>query len=482
MLRGCLFVRYADECQLREFKSANSSVLARCAFSKIRFEVGLSVSHRRFSQMCVIDMIEFWARAAPNRPAIIQSEMVTTYRGLAEAIGSVAERVARLNLEKSGPVGISIANPSFMLATTFALLGAGYNVASVTPPLFPFLRNSGIRSLIYDTQGQVLSGGRNIQFDMSWLPDKTPSTTGHKPWHRAAGNGDMIFFTSGTTGLPKKIIQAGAALQQLLNYPFTCASGPHQKILIMPGLASTFGFNRACEILDAGKTACFAPSSEAALLLVALFDVEVIIASAAQALSVAEIKRKNPAYQLNSLKAVLVGGGKITKERIAELRAAVCRNCLSQYGSTEGGVVALAPFEVIADFPGAVGFVLPWVELEIVDEDGRVLSAGSEGSIRYRTPQLMENLKTLGADNIPGVKDQWFYPGDAGSLNAAGVLCLAGRISEVINRGGLKVSSAKIEEILEGLLGIEQAAACGVTGPSGLEEVWVAIVAKEPIE
>jgi len=62
------------------------------------------------------------------------------------------------------------------------------------------------------------------------------------------------------------------------------------------------------------------------------------------------------------------------------------------------------------------------------------------------------------------------------------VLCLAGRISDVINRGGLKVSSAKIEEILEGLLGIEQAAACGVTGPSGLEEVWVAIVAKEPIE
>ena len=426
--------------------------------------------------MCVIDMVRFWARAASDRSAIIQSEMVITYRGLADAIDSIAERIERLNLDRDGPIALSIANPSYMLATAFALLQAGYDVASVSPTLFPYLRGAGIRNLISDSQGQVTSGGRNIRFDMSWLPNDAANTTDGHHRKQDFDFGDMIFFTSGTTGLPKKITQTGTALRQLLKYPFTCASGVYQKILIMPSLASTFGFNRACEVLNAGKTACFAQNTDAALSLMENFGIELIVASAAQALALSDLKKRNPAYQLNSLKAALIGGGKISAERIADIREVLCRNCLSQYGSTEGGVVALAPFEAIAAIPGAVGFILPWAELEIVDEDGRVLPPGLEGSIRYRTPQLMQNLTAPEAD-IPGVKDQWFYPGDAGSLTADGVLCLAGRISDVINRGGVKVSGAKIEKILEELPGISEVAACGVIGSSGMEEIWVAVVA-----
>jgi acyl-coenzyme A synthetase/AMP-(fatty) acid ligase len=429
--------------------------------------------------MCVIDMIQFWARAAPDRSAIVQSEMVITYRGLADAIESIAERIERLNLDKNEPVAVSIGNPAFMLATIFALLHVGYDVASVNPSLFPHLRGAGIRNLIYDTQGQVASGGRNIQFNTSWLPTGATNKSGVRYSNRMAVIGDMIFFTSGTTGLPKKITQAEAALRHLLEYPFTSASGGHQKILIMPGLVSTFGFNRACEALNAGKTACFAPTAEAALPLIEIFHIELVVASAMQALALMELKKKKPVHQLNSLKAILIGGGRITAERIADIRAMLCRNCISQYGSTEGGVVALAPFESIAAIPGAVGFVLPWAKVEIVDEDGRILAPGMEGSIRYRTPQLTQNLMALDASNIAGVEDQWFYPGDAGSLTADGVLCLAGRITDVINRGGVKVSSAKIEEILEGLPEIGEAAACGVAGSSGMEEIWVAVVAKD---
>ena len=127
-----------------------------------------------------------------------------------------------------------------------------------------------------------------------------------------------------------------------------------------------------------------------------------------------------------------------------------------------------------------MGFVLPWAELEIVDEDDRVLPPDTEGSIRYQTPQLMQNLSASKALAMPGVKDRWFYPGDAGTLTPDGVLCLAGRISDVINRGGVKVSGTKIEKILEELPGIAEAAACGVIGSSGLEEIWVAVVVDGP--
>jgi acyl-coenzyme A synthetase/AMP-(fatty) acid ligase len=449
----------------------------------------------RFARFCVIgsapmqlvDMVFYWARSVPHRAAIVQPEMVTTYRGLAEAIESISSRIERFGLDKSEPVAVSIANPSMMLATVFALLHCGYRAAPVNRALYPFLPSAGIRSLIYDTHGQMLTGGRNIRFEMSWLPrtdgPASASMPAAPPAYRktSAGNVGTIFFTSGTTGAPKKIVQSGRSLEQLLSYPFTCASGAHQKILIMPGLTSTFGFNRACEILNIGKTACFAQSPTAVLALVGTFGVEMIIASASQALALQELKNQEPAYPLDQLKAVLVGGGKIAPERMRSVRAALCRTLLSQYGSTEGGVVALAPYDEIAGIPDAVGVVLPWADLEIVDEAAHPLPPGAEGLIRYRTPQLTENIKAADGNEVPGVRGQWFYPGDIGSLTADGVLCLAGRSSDVINRGGVKVSGTRIEEILEALPGIKEAAACAVVGPSGMEEIWVAVVADGPI-
>ncbi len=429
----------------------------------------------------VIDMIRFWGRAAPNRPAVIQPEMVTTYEGLAAAIESISERISRLNLDRREPVAVSLANPSFALATMFALLRAGYSVASINRALYPHMQGAKLRNLIYDTEGQMLSGGRNIRFDMSWLPVANQPPSPQAQRNHPDTKADTIFFTSGTTGLPKKIVQAASAVDRFVRYPFTCATGPYHKVLIMPGLASTFGFNRTCELFSAGKTACFALNSESALALISLFGIDLVIASPSQALSLAET-RNSSSFDVDSLKGVLVGGGKLGPEGVSKIRSSLCRNLLSQYGSTEAGVVALATFESIENIPGAVGYVLPWTEIEIVDEAGQVLPAGAEGIVRYRTPQLLENIAAAGTAGVPGVRDGWFYPGDVGSLTSNGALCLAGRMSDVINRGGVKISAARIEEILQALPNVKEAAACGVAGPSGMEELWIAVVPSGPVD
>jgi fatty-acyl-CoA synthase len=430
--------------------------------------------------MQVIDTIYFWARTLPHRSAIIQNDLVTTFQGLADAIESIGARIDRLNLDKREPVAVCLANPSFMLAGIFALLRNGYSVAPVNAPLYPHLAGAGIRHLIYDTQGQVASGGRNIRFDMSWLPDGAQQGATRAYRKRPDENPSLIYFTSGTTGLPKKVVQPAAALDQRMRYPVTCAFGPHQKILIMSGPTSTFGVNWLCEVLNFGKTACYASDSMAALSLINLFGVEVVVASAAQALSLAQMKIKNPGYRLDSLKAVFVGGGKIEPEGLARIRTALCRNVINAYGSTEAGVAALTPFDVLSDTASAM--LVPWAELEVVDEAGRQLPAGADGLIRLRTPQLIENLKIAGPDEIPGVRDGWFYPGDTGSLGGDGVLHLAGRGSDVINRGGVKVSGARIEAILKELPEIGDAAACGVAGPSGFQEIWIAVVATGAVD
>jgi len=375
--------------------------------------------------MYLNDMIFYWARTRPHRPAVIQPDMVTSYQALAEAVDSIGDRIERLSLDRKEPICVSLANPSYFIATVFAVLRRGYSAALVSRTNHPLLQPAGLRNLIYDTEGQMLSGGRNIRFEQSWLPHaKTRSMA--KPERKLLNDEvSLIYFTSGTTGPPKKAIQTGSALQALLEYPVTCASGEHQKVLIMPPLASPLGFNRVCEILNVGKTACFAPGAASALALIELFKVDLVIASTTQAKELAEAKNRGSARQIE-LKGLLVSGSAIDFEGIAAIRTALCRNIISEYGSIETGVLALAPFDRLNGRRGAVGMVVPWVELEIVDESGRTVSRGADGLIRCRTPQLMENLKA-GSDNFSGVKDGWFYPGDSGSLTDDGILCLSSR-------------------------------------------------------
>jgi acyl-coenzyme A synthetase/AMP-(fatty) acid ligase len=433
--------------------------------------------------MHVVDMVFFFAKADPHRPAVIQPEMVTTFQGLADAIESIGERIDRLGLDKREPIAVSIANPSFFVATVFAVLRSGYSAALALPPLYPQLQPAGIKNLIYDTQGLVLSGGRNIRFDMSWLPTATAPAP-RKPYRRRPiGDVNIIAFTSGTTGLPKMHVQSKAALEQRLSgSETTWGRGDYKRALIMPGVAARIGFNNTCGMLIEGKTACFASSAEDALWLISIFDIDTVIASPQQALGLAEIQEKKTCFPLSSLTLLKIAGAKAPPEMVRKLRSQLCRKIILSYGSTEAGTTAAALYDVIEEIPDAVGFVAPDVELEIVDELGAALPAGADGLIRLRTPQLLSNREWERSASHPADKDFWFYPGDIGHLTEHGVLCVTGRSSDVINCGGIKVSATKIEEIVRTLPEIKEAAACGVMGPAGLEEVWIAVVARAPVD
>jgi acyl-coenzyme A synthetase/AMP-(fatty) acid ligase len=426
--------------------------------------------------MHIVDMIFYWARTVPHRRAIIQSEMVTSFHGLAAAIDSISERIDRLNLDKREPVAICIANPTFMLATLFAVLNCGYSAAPVTQGLYPHLAGAGLRNLIYDEKGQVASGGRNIRFDMSWLPNPNEPTRHIK---RHGEHPSVILFTSGTTGLPKKVIEPASGIDFRLRYS-TDATELYEKVLVLPALTSSFGFNRVCEILNRGKTLCIAPDGMTALSLIALFKIDVLLASTAQALSLAEISAANPGFRVDTLKAVFIGGGKIGAQGLSRIQTTLCRNIIHNLGSTEGGTVGRTPLDSVQGENDHVP--MPWVEVEIVDESDRTLAPGAEGIVRLRTPQLVEAIIHAGQEQIPGVKDGWFYPGDLGSLDDNGVFSLVGRSSEVINRGGVKVSAIRIAEMLKDFPEIDDAAACAVPGPSNMDEIWIAVVAKTPID
>lgn len=425
--------------------------------------------------MHIDDMIFHWARVKPHHPAVIQPDMIVTYRGLAEAIEFISQRLSKLDLDRKKPIAVSIEHPAKQIAVCFALQHSGYTTGVVHRGLMPHLAGIGITDLIYEAEGSILTGGRNIRFDNSWLPTgpvQLPAY-GAKPQQPSP---DLIFFTSGTTGLPKKVVQTEAAMIERLNICALTGEPSYEKVLILPGLSTNFGFNRLCEVLREGKTACFALPGEGRLVLISTYGINHLFASPQQALAMADLVETHPGYRLDSLTMARIGGAFASREAVRRVQANLCRDVFVGYGSTEASLVACGPHAMIAHIPDAVGFIGPWTELEIVDEAHRPVAAGTEGLIRYRTPFFLKNRAANGAAPQSDPRDIWYYPGDLGYVAENRVLCIRGRGDDVINCGGLKVSAASLDEAVLACSGIRDAGVCGIKGASGIEEVWIGIV------
>jgi acyl-coenzyme A synthetase/AMP-(fatty) acid ligase len=430
-----------------------------------------------------VDMIFFWAKAKPHHPAIIQSDMVVTYKGLAEAIEAISFRIARYEFDPHEPVAILIESAAKLLAVTFALLKTGLIAAPVYRGLLPFLRGAGIKHLISTGAGQVLSGGRNIRFDDTWLQNVSIPSGAKVQGRSGASYPDVIFFTSGTTGMPKKYIQSCEGFLERMRTAVLRESDETSRTLILPGAPSSFGFNHACEMLHAGKTACFTSLDENVLAFIGAYRVDAIVASPQQILTLVNLVEKGAGqFQLDSLKSIRLGGGLISKTLARRIKASLCPHMTIIYGSTEAGNMAFANYDAIANIPDAVGFVPPWVQMEIVDDSGAVLPPETEGYIRCRTPIFAKHFAANNPDAKADAREAWWHPGDLGRLTRNGMLCVSGRGGDVINCGGNKVSAAVLEEALLSLAGIKDAGICGVMGDSGINEVWIGVVPETEIE
>jgi acyl-coenzyme A synthetase/AMP-(fatty) acid ligase len=165
--------------------------------------------------------------------------MVITYRGLVEAIETISERIQRYEFDTNEPVAVAINHPVRQLAVCFALLRCGITAAPISRGTLPFLRPNGITHTIYAGEGQILSGGRNIRFEDSWLRrdgKATPAKDLGRP--SFAASTDLIFFTSGTTGAPKKmVVPSGAVMERVGMLPII-GDANFDRTLIVPNLAS----------------------------------------------------------------------------------------------------------------------------------------------------------------------------------------------------------------------------------------------------
>jgi acyl-CoA synthetase (AMP-forming)/AMP-acid ligase II len=166
--------------------------------------------------------------------------------------------------------------------------------------------------------------------------------------------------------------------------------------------------------------------------------------------------------------------GKVVRALIEIFPAAEQRQ---NYGMTESGPTGtILPPAFTLSRLGSVGLRLPLCDIRIVDETGSVLSPDVVGEIQIRSPANMLGYYRDPDATQMTLTDGWVHIGDLGREDAEGFLWYVDRLKNVINRGGLKVSSLEIEEALFRHPAVLEVAVVPMSHPSLGEDIRAFVV------
>jgi acyl-CoA synthetase (AMP-forming)/AMP-acid ligase II len=149
---------------------------------------------------------------------------------------------------------------------------------------------------------------------------------------------------------------------------------------------------------------------------------------------------------------------------------------LEAYGMTEAAhQMASNPLPPGARKAGSVGRGTA-VEIAILDKAGDVLPQGETGEVSIKGPNVFGGYEGNAEANAESFSHGWFRTGDQGYLDSEGYLILVGRIKELINRGGEKISPREIDEALLAHPAVAEAVCFGIADRVYGEEVAAAVV------
>lgn len=128
--------------------------------------------------------------------------------------------------------------------------------------------------------------------------------------------------------------------------------------------------------------------------------------------------------------------------------------------------------------PGSVGRAAG-PDVAVMDDDGALLAQGEIGEVVIRGPNVTAGYEANPDANAKAFAEGWFRTGDQGAFDADGFLTLTGRLKELINRGGEKVSPLEVDGVLSGHPAVAQALCFAIPHAKLGEEVGAAVVLRE---
>ena len=445
------------------------------------------------------------ATGADDAPAIgAPGRRAMTYRELRTLIASTRERLNGLGIGRNDRVAIVLDNGPEMAACFVAcacsvasaplnpayraeefefylsdLKAAALIVArDSTSPAVDAARKQGVRLIDLVADAQAGAGTFTLE------PREAGGAAAAAPGAAEPEDVSMVLHTSGTTSRPKivplsqrNLAASATHIRTTLKFvPTDCG------LNIMPLFHIHGLIAGVLAPLSAGSQVFCTPGFNALKFFGWMDEAKPTWYTAvptmhqtilARASKNAEVIRRHPLRFLRS------SSSSIPPQVIRELEEVFGAPLIESYGMTEAThQMASNPLPPEVRKPGSVGRAAG-PEIAIMAEDGRLLARGETGEIVIRGPNVTAGYEANPKANAEAFADGWFRTGDQGVMDAEGYVTITGRLKEIINRGGEKVSPREVDEILMDHAAVAQVVCFGMPHPKLGEEVAAAVVLRE---
>jgi fatty-acyl-CoA synthase len=419
-------------------------------------------------------LIEMQAKVTPTALALVTPDSVMRFAELRAAVLGVASRLSRLPLKPGDTIGIAMAGPDDQLLFALGAMRQGLVTAPVTSREgFASLERPAL--VLTDGSAMKPDGVYVLAADASWYRAAAADIPAEVPMTRESPC--RIYISSGSTGRPKAIVQdVGGLLDRILYSAMTIDSATGgQRLLSMMFPVSAWGLRSALSALCAGCAVYYCRSAEEAPRFALTNGCDMLLCSVQQLRAIVDAQKRQP-FALPQMQCIIIAGSFMPEGLVRSAQALLAPRVMMIYGSSETGINTYGIAHMHPWEDGATGFLTPWSEIRIVDEDGRDQPPGEEGEIYVRAAGQVPSLGEPASDG----GRRWIRPGDRGRMDANGRLTIVGRVGSVFNLGGIKIAADRIEEMLLSHPAVKDAGAIAVRGEDGVDVVEVAVVLSAP--
>jgi acyl-CoA synthetase (AMP-forming)/AMP-acid ligase II len=281
-----------------------------------------------------------------------------------------------------------------------------------------------------------------------------------------------LAYSGGTTGAPKGAVHSERTLTTMVDgFRARYGVGPDDPVLVAAPLGHAVGLVYGLLLaLRARALAVVVPrwDARAAAALVARHGCTFAAAPTPFLLDLVEHAERRGPDELATLRHFLSGGASVPQSLRARARRALPRTQTSAYYATSecGAVVSCPPDAPLDKVLATEGVPLPGMEARV--ERGELLVRGAQLASGY-----------WGEDRERRFRDDgWYATGDLATLDADGWLSFAGRVHDVIRRGGVDVSPAEVEDVLAADGEVREVAVLGLPDARLGQRVAAAVVAR----
>jgi 2,3-dihydroxybenzoate-AMP ligase len=418
------------------------------------------------------DYIAYHAAINPSGLAVINNNKNFTYADFHQHLGRLIYAVRKFELEVGDTVAVEWTSlyPHWLLLLAFETLGI------VT---YSYTRQEAgehedmlaAADLVVCAEGHTAPAANRVQvMSKQWFHDvfaDEPETD----FQRLTISPDtpiFTYFTSGTTGEAKRIIQVARVHEdRLYKSQIRANFNKHSRFLVRATFSLPSIYMSATACLRTGG-ACVYNSSEILAQAISLHEVTHVTVVPSDLTNMLDTLPSN-FVKPNNLTIFTIGGpvsDHLRERANRDLGATLIQN----YSASE-------VFPVCTINPDGVGIVFPGVEAEVVDENHHPL-LGQSGLIRVKSGSCVDGYEDNPSATAAKFRDGWFYPGDVGVMLDPRSLKLLGRADDLINIGGHKINPTHIEEQLRSVISAEDFCVTALPDSDGNGKLCVALVLK----